>query len=444
MLKKQIIIWAVCLILTALPLSFAEADDAPVPLYLGDEALLVGPDGREIVPPGEYAAIISLNAADDEPPLYAAGIEANGALRFCLMDAAGQALTEPIYDVLSRENGLICCQRDDLFGVLDADGTERIPPLYTALVPNGEGGLLALKTDCWDDQPDGVYVVDGNGVETAAGVKTVFLFDSVFSEGKMPLFSAENSRYGYVDPQGQWIIRPQFTYASDFTDGKASASSASGYGVIDGNGNWVLTPRYALVWRCEDTFIAVDGSEACIVFDAATLSQRFRVDGKDLYVYDDETNITVVDDESARLYALDGTLLYTAGPLATLFLTPGGRIVVEDGPWGSACAQLIGPDGAPVGEPCQSIFFLGGIDGAEYFGYMVMDAEPGAEEGDLWNYDPYSIHYGLMDENGVHITEALFDNIEIVNGSCFAVGAGESAGLIDVEGKWIARWDKAE
>ena len=46
-------------------------------------------------------------------------------------------------------------------------------PLYTQLVSNGAGGFLALTTDCFDDQSDGLYLVDAAGGQTATGVQTL-------------------------------------------------------------------------------------------------------------------------------------------------------------------------------------------------------------------------------------------------------------------------------
>ena len=89
---------------------------------------------------------------------------------------------------------------------------------YTQLVSNGEGGFLALTTDCYDDISDGLYRIDEAGAASATGVQTLGEL-SWFSDGLMPLLSAENNLYGYVDAAGQWAIRPQFTYAGPFLRG---------------------------------------------------------------------------------------------------------------------------------------------------------------------------------------------------------------------------------
>ena len=209
---SPILLGTLTALLLLTPLARAEAGQ-PFPVYLKSTALLTDGTGREIVPPGTYDAIIPL---EGQLSRYAAGRTENGVQRFGLMNEAGELLTAVEYDLLVDAGGEIVCARDGLYGLLNADGTVKVEPTYTSIVPNGEGGALALKTDCWDDQPDGVYVIDAQGHETAAAIKTLFLFDSAFSEGRMSLLSAENGRCGYVDAQGQWLVRPQFAYAADF------------------------------------------------------------------------------------------------------------------------------------------------------------------------------------------------------------------------------------
>ena len=57
---------------------------------------------------------------------------------------------------------------------------------YTQLVSNGEGGFLALTTDCFDDQSDGLYRIDETGAVSATGVQTLGTLNW-FSDGLMPL-----------------------------------------------------------------------------------------------------------------------------------------------------------------------------------------------------------------------------------------------------------------
>ena len=73
---------------------------------------------------------------------------------------------------------------------------------------------------------------DETGAVSATGVQTLGALNW-FSDGLMPLISAENNLYGYVDASGQWAIRPQFAYAGPFIEGRALASLTTGYGLIE-------------------------------------------------------------------------------------------------------------------------------------------------------------------------------------------------------------------
>ena len=442
MLKKCACALLACL-LALLPSALSESPAALIPIYLDGSAMLADASGREIVPPGVYTDFYHLNVPDgDAAAAYlAAGKEVDGNTLFGLMDTQGNLLSPVEYDTLLYEGGMIICGKDGLYGVLGLDGKVLIEPEYTSLIPNGEGGLLALKTDWWDDQPDGVYAIDASGAESATGVKTLFLFDSFFSEGKLALLSAENNRYGYVDAQGQWAVRPQFAFAMEFNGGLAVASISSGYGVIDVNGNWVMTPRYSLIWRTDDLIVAMEGNEACTVFDAATLENKFRVTGSNVFAYDDGERLVITDDEATRLYDSDGTLLFTGSATATISSDESGMFVVSDGPWGSPSARLYAADGTPQGEARQSIFPLGSVNGAAYFGYLEMEATPSDTETDAWDYDPYSIHYGLLNASGEAVTEAIFTNLQFGSDSCFLANTEDAGGLIDVNGEWIAKWE---
>ncbi len=64
---------------------------------------------------------------------------------------------------------------------------------------------------------------------------------SVFSHNMCPAYDKATKLWGYVDPQGNWVIEPQYKNASAFTeDGYASVNNTI---IIDTSGQIVLEPR---------------------------------------------------------------------------------------------------------------------------------------------------------------------------------------------------------
>ena len=188
--------------------------------------------GETLVEPGVYAAIVPVDGTE-----YFAALDASKG-RYALMDEEGTLLTEAKYSSFRSIEGGILYAVGELYGVMDASLQPVVPCEYTWIVENGEGGYLALRTDIWDDSADGVYRIDASGYLSPTGVK-VASFLMPFSNGLSPALSTENGRYGYLNPDGQWAIRPQYAYADVFVNGRAIATLDSGSGMIDGKGAYI-------------------------------------------------------------------------------------------------------------------------------------------------------------------------------------------------------------
>ena len=73
-----------------------------------------------------------------------------------------------------------------------------------------------------------------------------FLGDSTFSEG-LGRVTIED-KVGFINKNGEYVIKPQFDSAGDFSEGLAEAGvgdrSKRKYGFIDKKGNWAIKPRF--------------------------------------------------------------------------------------------------------------------------------------------------------------------------------------------------------
>ena len=83
--------------------------------------------------------------------------------------------------------------------------------------------------------------------------KTIFSHPSAskardFSEG-LAAVKIER-KWGYINPQGKIVIKPQFEDAQDFSEGLAAVIDVIGrWGYIDRTGNLVIKPRFNHVWE---------------------------------------------------------------------------------------------------------------------------------------------------------------------------------------------------
>ncbi|MBQ2434171.1 MAG: WG repeat-containing protein, partial [Clostridia bacterium] len=166
----------------------------------GSFSALVSENGENIVLPGAFAGIFKITDG-----LYSVKSSETG--KFSLMTEKCEMLTESKYTLFIKiaENAVLF-EQDGKYGVMDEKANMTVPPEYTWIVSNGAGGYLALRTDVWDNTPDGVYLIDETGYVSPTGVKVAsFLME--FSEGLSPALSTENGKYGYLNCEGQWEIR---------------------------------------------------------------------------------------------------------------------------------------------------------------------------------------------------------------------------------------------
>ncbi|MBQ6714907.1 MAG: WG repeat-containing protein [Clostridia bacterium] len=242
----------------------------------GSFSALVSENGENVCLPGVFSAV--LKVTDN---LYS--VRSAETNRFSLMTETGEMLTESKYTLFRKigENAILF-EKDGKYGVMDEKANVKIENEYTWIVSNGAGGYLALRTDVWDSAPDGVYLIDETGYVSPTGVKvSSFLMD--FSEGLSPALSTENGKYGYLNPEGQWEIRPQYAYADGFLNGCAVATLDSGSGVIDKNGSWQIMPKYDFVDIGNEDSRAI----ACVNY-GSSVNVFSRENFERIYSFDDD------------------------------------------------------------------------------------------------------------------------------------------------------------
>ncbi|MCH5302957.1 MAG: WG repeat-containing protein [Prevotella sp.] len=86
-----------------------------------------------------------------------------------------------------------------------------------------------------------------------------------FSEGLALI--KQNGKYGYIDKNGNIVIRPQFDEAYDFSDGLARIVSNGKHGYINKNGTIVINPQYDKIDDFSEGLALIKQKEKCGYID---------------------------------------------------------------------------------------------------------------------------------------------------------------------------------
>lgn len=296
-MKKMGIVLLICLML-GLPGAEATTFSA---VHAGS-AVLFDETGALLCEPGLYSEILPLTDG-----LFAA----KGEKGWLVLDDTGEPTLEIEYEDVYAQNGQIYLKKDGLYAVADAKMRLVTQHLYTQIVPNGEGGYLALKTDPDDDRGDGVYLIGADGGETATGTVIVYGLND-FTCGLSAAVGSGGKKTGYLSPEGTWAVTAQYGYGAGFTEfGLAAASADSGAGVIDTQGNWVVSPKFESVclWP-GNALIAVCAADGRVgLMNALTREPVREIPEGYARVRGLEDMALVTHDGQAVLYGLDGEVI---------------------------------------------------------------------------------------------------------------------------------------
>jgi len=81
--------------------------------------------------------------------------------------------------------------------------------------------------------------------------------ETVFSEGLAPV--KEDDEWGYINIKGEYVIKPQFKYAFQFSEGLAPVMNDYGdWGYINNKGEYVIEPQYRWCEKFSEGLAAVE------------------------------------------------------------------------------------------------------------------------------------------------------------------------------------------
>lgn len=191
---------------------------------------------------GKYIVVPSFQSISQFSEGRAATITNDG---FTLIDESGNVLTQKSYGYIGtfKNQRVIAAGNNDqgqyVYGYLDLDGKEIIPLQYEAANDFKERGALVKIGE--ND-----YALINPIDKVLKSYKYYYVGD--IGDGLMAYQSSSDSKYGYINIDGNVVISPRFTGAMPFEGGRAIVNMAEDYenkfGLIDMTGNSVIRPEY--------------------------------------------------------------------------------------------------------------------------------------------------------------------------------------------------------
>tara|TARA_R110002050_G_scaffold300586_1_gene470644 strand:- start:17241 stop:19421 length:2181 start_codon:yes stop_codon:yes gene_type:complete len=243
-----------------------------------------------------------------------------GELIFGVVNSvSGDTLVPGKYDGMDlsrKELGLFSVYRGELYGVLNKDGKEIIPLIYSR-VDVFENGFIRVKKggdyyEGGDDAQFGMYNSNGKKIietnygylgEVSDGLIRANMGGNAYLDGD-GLFSGENDeitggKWGFLDTKGKIKIPFDLTYARNFKDGLAKV-------YIGGkNDDWVYDGKWTYIKTNGLPFVSDDlGVESDVIGGLLIVSKRETIIEKDEYDswFETKTSFGVVNTKGKIIF----------------------------------------------------------------------------------------------------------------------------------------------
>lgn len=188
----------------------------------------------------------------------------------------GEEIIPFIYDDLGEySDELIMAERNGKTGYIDINNKLVIPFIYDGGGNFSEGLAMVLKITGYANTRMGVTRVKKGGFINKNGdviipfsfAEDYYLGNSIFCEGLAAVGIAEKNifatRYGYVNKNGEFVIKPIFDDATPFHGGLAEVTIDGKIGFINNKGNFVIP----CIYDARDYWVYKRDSTLCLIKD---------------------------------------------------------------------------------------------------------------------------------------------------------------------------------
>lgn len=280
-------------------------------------------------------------------------------------------------------------------------------------------------------------------------ISILFLFSSCGSKGKLRAPVREDGKYGYIDENGNYIVKPKFQDAWSFIRGSAVVKENGKFGLIDKEGEYIVEPIY-------DSIIPFS-SACCIMEKDSVFGFMENGTGKIILAAQFEkvfyytNNLCVVQKGKALgivnqfgklvcpVVMQDFKDMFTQGAIViqsdtsdevSLLLS-----IIQGG--GSSKKGLINAKGEVILSPNYDDI-LDDISNGFYYPFLRSPDLPCDTAPDVEGETPIEIgKYGIVDTSGKIIATPQFDELPVYGDNMFRIKIGEKYGYANREGKIV-------
>lgn len=251
--------------------------------------------------------------------------------KYGVVDTEGNIVINAKYDALTeREVGhfviderLIVGKKDPSdnvikYGVIDMDGNEIIPAKYKDIrYSYGAYSVLREKKNSyyWHTKKCGLFDKDGEELYD-------FEYPLVIKDGSYYLFMTDDAEIGWMNEDKEEIISPYYSNTMGFNNAKLAAVgvsenifSESKWGYIDTDGEWVIRPKYAKAYEFKENGKAIvqNGYEEYGVIDEDG-EKAITIDKREIEHITGDYYLVTTDRNTTGIMLADGNGTWTARP----------------------------------------------------------------------------------------------------------------------------------
>jgi hypothetical protein len=311
-------------------------------------------NGRAVAGRGDKVGLIDRTGSFITEPVYsyineykeglAVAVDDTG---YVVLDINGKAISDKYQYIsdYSGERAAFSVRGQDgsaFYGYLDQTGKPVIEPCYMS-VTAFEAGRAMVKL------ADGVHAIIDRDGKT---IKTLDIWQAAgFSDGIAAFSVYPGGKFGYMDTEGNVAIKPAFTSAGDFVDGRAAAAVPGNggseiYGLIDRKGRFVILPQYN-----EIILLGEERAALGVPRDPNNTAAGYK------YALADYDGKLLTDFEFSDIGRFSGGIAYAVDNTSTFFIDRSGKRV-ESMPSAEGAGRLEKLNGLIAADIDQRLFYI--------------------------------------------------------------------------------------